>query len=213
VIQFNFEIFADLIAAITFLVAACVGFLQGKRKRNSALILLGVASVGFGTSVGFQAISYMILVDNFDVALIMKEISVLLSVLGSVFVFTFVNYVWFERMRLAFLIPVVIIATLEIASIFLAEGLVPYYFFDGETLIATSIGKTGYLLIFEMIFANIGLNLVIIAYWTYSYLKAPATLKKTVRFLLIFIWLSVFTGIAITVIVRFSPNGSLNLFL
>ncbi|MBN2151761.1 MAG: hypothetical protein JW839_09965 [Candidatus Lokiarchaeota archaeon] len=200
-------------AFLTFIVAAAVCFIQGKRKRNGALLLFGAATVGLGLGVGFQATSYMILPDSFDVALTMKEISVLVYVIGYVFVFVFVNYVWFERIRLWLLIPVLIIATLEIASLYLEEGLVPYYFYEGGTLVATSIGKTGYLLIFETVFSSIALNIAILAYITESYTKAPAALKHPVRAILLYVWLSAIVAIAINMVVRLPPNGLLNLTL
>nr|MDO8108684.1 hypothetical protein [Candidatus Sigynarchaeota archaeon] len=211
--QFNFEIFADVLAGFTFLVAACVCIVQGQRKKNSALRLFAIASIAFGTSIFFQAFSYMILLESYGVAMLLKQMATVLSVFGYIFIFVFVNYVWFERMRLWLLIPPIILATLEIASIFFTEGLVPYYFFENETLIATSIGKAGFLLLFEMILANVLLELVIIAYFTKSYMKAPESLKKTALILLLYSLLSVFASVLISLITRFSPNGAVNLFL
>jgi hypothetical protein len=212
-IQLNFEILSDFVAGTTFLVAACVCFTQGSRKHNNALVMLGVISIAFGTSVLLQSLSYMILLDFFDVALQTKQVSVILSVLGCVSVFVFVNHVWFERIRMVLLIPVIILATLEIAAIYFTNSLVIYNFLEGGSIIASSLGKAGVLLILDMVLSNVALNLVILAYWTKSYLRAPGPLKQPALFLVMFTWAAVFAGIAITLIVRFSPNGLVNLAL
>ncbi len=211
--QFNIEIAADYIAGITFLVAACVCFIQGLRKRNNGLAMLGVISLAFGTSVTLQAISYMIVLESFDTAMQLKQLSNTLSVLGYVFIFIFVNYVWFERMQLLLLVPVIVIATLEIAAVYFTEGLITYTFMDGGTVVATSIGKTGLLLVCEVILGNAGTNLIIVAYITYSYVKAPGTLKRPARFLMLFTWACVFVLAAIMLTVRTFPNSMLSLAL
>nr|MDO8085850.1 hypothetical protein [Candidatus Sigynarchaeum springense]MDO8116875.1 hypothetical protein [Candidatus Sigynarchaeota archaeon] len=191
-------------------------FIQGRRKRNSALLVLSIVPTAFGISVFLQAIAYMILVDAATIAMVMKELSVIAAVVGYVFVFMFLNYVWFERMRISLLVPVIILATLEIASMFLEVGIVPLYFSEGGTLVATSLGKSGYLQVFETIFANVGMNLVLIAYWTKSYVKAPSALKRTVRALLIYIWLVVCANLLIVGFFFSSDktvHGYLNLFM
>ncbi|MEX2715852.1 MAG: hypothetical protein Q6353_013895 [Candidatus Sigynarchaeum springense] len=154
--------------------------------------------------------------DAAAIAMMMKELSVCAAVVGYVIVFIFLNYVWFERMRLSLLVPVIVLATLEIASMFLAGGIVPLYFSEGGMLVATSLGKYGYTQFFETVFANVGINLLLIAYWTKSYVKAPASLKRTVRALLMYIWLVVIMNLGIVAFIFSSDKnvyGYLNLFM
>ncbi len=211
--QINIEIIADYIAGITFLVAACVCFIQGLRKRNNGVVMLGVISLAFGTSVALQAVSYMIVLESFDTAMRVKQMSNTLSVIGYVSIFIFVNYVWFERMRMLLLIPIIAIATLEIAAVYFTEGLIKYTFMDGGAVVATSIGKTGLLMITEAILGNALVNIIIVAYITYSYVKAPSTLKRPARLLMWFSWVCVFVLAGINLIVRTFPNSLLSLAL
>ncbi len=211
--QCNFEIISNYIAGITFLVAACVCFTQGLRKRNNGLAMLGVATIMFGTSITLQGVSYTILLESFDVAMQMKQLSITLSVFGYVSVFIFANYVWFERMRLLLLIPVIVLATLEIGAVYFTNGIITYTFLEGGMLIATSLGKDGLLLVIEVILGNVVTNLMILAYMTYSYVKAPRTLKRPSRFLMLVTWGCVGVLASIMVAVRSFPHTLLCMIL
>jgi hypothetical protein len=143
----------------------------------------------------------------------LKQLSTTLAVLGYVSIFIFVNYVWFERMRLLLLIPVFILATLEIAAVYFTDGLIIYTFLDGGAVVATSLGKDGLLLVTEVILGNAVTNLMILAYMTYSYLKAPRTLKRPARVLMLFTWACVLVLVTIMLLVRSFQNSLLSLVL
>ena len=212
-LQFNVEILADVIAGITLSIATIVCTIQGARTRNNALGLLGMVSLAFVMMVFLQAASYIVIQDNFELAMLLKQLSVDSAAVSYVIMYIFVNYVWFERMRFLLLIPVIVLALLEIASVYFTDGLVVYTYFENETLIATTIGKAGYLLIFETILANGMVNLVILVYFIKSYVKAPQPLKRPLRIMLLYMLVSVVVGLVFTFIVRFFSSGMLKLFI
>ncbi len=211
--QFYFGFAVNLLTGVVFAIATYVCFVRVRHKRNNSLLLLGSTSLVFGLMIFLQAISYMILLENQGLAFVLKQLSIIFSILGYIFVFVFVNYVWFERIRFILVIPVIIVGTLELASMFFTNGLVIYTFMEEEVIIAVSIGKTGYLLYFELILSQIVGNLVIVAYFTKSYIEAPKKLKRPAFSIMIYIWTSIGLAICIAVMVRTFSMGQLTLFL
>ena len=184
-VQLNSEIVGNLIMSFLNLAYFLAAIIMFRKKQNSMLKFIATLGL-FGWIQNLsQAISYMIVLENYPVAYRIKFISVLFAILQHVTIVWMSEYVQFHKIRIPVCVVLVAIFTYEIALLAMTQALEPYYFMEGDIMIAMSIGKKG---TFNIIYTILGsfAYLCVFNMLLQGNRQAPPNLKSKTRLVLVF---------------------------
>ncbi len=211
-VQFHLEVVANLIVFCAYVVITILCLMQGFRRKNAPLLIFSLFLLGWALGTGFQTLAYMIVLDDYVLALDMKVVAAFLIMASSIIWFIWIDYVQFERVRPWAITPILVVATLYFNAILAPEAFQLDYYMENSVLIGVSISKVGLAQVWDAL--GIGLVYFSMAWYFAAQVRtAPPRLKPITRFLAVFILICLASVIVINGIVRSLPANWLAMFL
>ncbi len=212
-LQFHLEVICDFIAALAYLIIGVAFLIQGRRRKNLALQIFAFFSFGFVLGFGFQALSYMVMVDDYALAMIFKRLAEITNKIPPIIFFIWIDYVQTERVRPVTMLPIVSIvvayATMILTS---SEGFHLYIYTENSVEIARTIGKVGAALVLDILVLMME-YVAMLWYFLNLFRHAPPHLKPITKFLAATICLVFIVEATILLGVRTLPMNGLSLTL
>ncbi len=212
-LQFHLEIVCDFIAALVYLIIGVAFLIQGWRRKNLALQIFAFFSFGFVFSFGFQALSYMVMLEDYALAILFKQVAEITNKIPPILFFIWIDYVQTERVRPLTMLPIVSVVVAYATMILSTSGgFILYIYTENGVPIAYTIGKTGVALIFD-VFALLMEYIAMLWYFFNLFRHAPPQLKQITKDLAIVIYLMFFVEAAILLSVRSFPQNTIALLI
>ncbi len=211
-LQFHIEVICNFIGSLAYLFIAILFLKHGFHRKNLPLLILFIFSLGFMVSAGLQGLSFVIVLEDYSLAISLKVVSSIINKLTSVVFFIWIDYVQYERIRFLSILPIVVVDVCFITTVFTTESFRLYNYYENGSLIAVSIGKVGLAIVWDNAAALL-LYLAMIWYFVMQLRHATPNLKHVTKVLVIILFIILGIGATIQLTARSLPENSLALVL